>query len=348
MSAARASSGLALIVILIACAATPASAMPDSSTAYHAITGISPTRVAAGDVVTIRGVGFPLAPWRTRLEVDGQEIPLQHFKIVSPAEIHLTLQAGGASGTSRVPGEREHSVVVWVDEQPSNTAIFTEIGWGVVTQPRVFIPILVYLVLLAGTLLLQGGGLFLSATGNLSLSKIQMGIWILLFSFSYVLLASIWRDFIPVTPGMLWLLGISSATAVGAKVIAKKNDPDPPLRSRASRICSEIHPTLGTYKCEIHRCQAMLWTLIVLVVYAVQLISTMHLPDIPGVLLILMGVGSGTYLGFKYPKTVVRARSESSARRPEQSAKVWRKRPRRRPSGTSSGTSSGASNGDKK
>jgi hypothetical protein len=326
-----------MLGILAVMTSSPALGMQDSSAVYHAITEIYPTRAAAGDVVMIRGVGFPMAPWRTELEMDGQEVPLQHYEILSPMAIRLTLPAGTETGTLRAAGEWEHTVAVLVDGEPSNPASFTEVRWGVIAQPLVFVPVLIYLVVVIGSFLLMGGGLFQSATGNLSLSKIQMGIWILVFSFSYVLLAAIWRDFIPLTPGMLWLLGISSATAVGAKVIARKNDPTPPIRSRASRVCSEMHPTLGVYKCEIHRCQIMLWTLIVMVVFVVRLVSTLHLPDIPGVLLILMGVGGGTYLGFKYPKTVVRMPSSGSSDKPQSGSKPWRKRPRRPRSSSSGG-----------
>ncbi|GEM_PF-2934823 len=321
----------------------PACGLPDSTVVESTIAGVDPMTVVAGDGIVLRGAGFALEPWRTQVTVDGKGISNQFVRIVSSTEIHLEVIDYETRGAEKARGETERTVVVWVDGQPSNPATFTQLDWTIVAQPRVFISVIVYVLLVLGSLVFMGGGVFQSATGNLSLSKIQMGLWVLVFSFSYVLLASIWGDFIPITPGMLWLLGISSATAVAAKAIAVKNDPNPKPRNRASRVCSEIHPTLGTYRCEIHRCQVLLWTLIVLVIYVMKMISTLHLPDIPHVLLILMGVGSGAYLGFKYPKTIVVATQQRDARRSDApSSKSSTQRRRRRPRKPSSGGSDGS------
>ena len=333
--------GVMLCVLMIC--TVPACGVPDSTAVGSTIAEVDPTTVVTGDAIILRGAGFAVEPWRTQVTVDGKGISNQHVRIVSSTEIHLEVTDYETRGVAKAPGETERTLVVWVDGQPSNPATFTQLDWAIVAQPRVFIPVIVYVVFVLGSLVFMGGGVFQSATGNLSLSKIQMGIWVLVFSFSYVLLASIWRDFIPITPGMLWLLGISSATAVAAKAIAVKNDPTPKPRNRASRVCSEIHPTLGTYRCEIHRCQVLLWTLIVLAIYVVKMISTLHLPDIPDVLLILMGVGSGAYLGFKYPKTIVLAAPQRDVRRPDvpSLSKSSSQRRRRRPRKPSSGGGEG-------
>jgi len=340
--------GCAVAVCVLMVCVLPASGSPDSTAVEAVITGMHPARVATGDKVTLSGAGFAPEPWRIQVTVDGKGIPNHYFEIESSTEIRIEIMDYETSGVEKASGETERAVVIWVDGRPSNPATFIQVDWRVVAQPRVFIPLIVYAVFVLGSLVFMGGGLFQSATGNLSLSKIQMGIWLIVFSFSYVLLASIWRDFIPITPGMLWLLGISSTTAVAAKAIAVKNDPTPRPRNRASRVCSELHPTLGTYRCEIHRCQVLLWTLIVLVIYVMKMISTLHLPDIPDVLLILMGVGSGAYLGFKYPKTIAVAPPQRDVRRSDarssdaqssRSNQPRRRRPPRKPS-TGGGDSS--------
>jgi hypothetical protein len=320
---------LGLVLPVLIFGGTASSWAQDTSAVFHRITGVSPERAATGDTIIIKGVGFAMEPWRIQVTVDGVGVACQQMHILSSTEIHLTVVPYETRGVRKAPGEVERTIIVWVDNVASNPTTFTQISWAVVAQARVFVPVLIYLAFVIGTILLVGGGIFLSATGNLSLSKIQLGIWILVFSLSYVVLASIWRDFIPVTSGMLWLLGISSVTAVGAKAIAKKNDPKPASPSRASRTFSEFHPTLGGYRVELHRCQVLLWTLIVVVVYVMKLISTMHLPDIPSALLILMGVGGGTYLGFKYPKTVVQIPVPGETGRPEATRRTWTKRKRR-------------------
>jgi len=324
--------GLAVFAVLLGPGGLEAA--PDTTAVRPVITGVSPERVTAGDTVVLWVAGMPLEPWRVRVSVDGEEVARQSFRIESAGEIHLTVGTRSSGGTRAGRGEWERKVVVHVGAIASTPASFTQIDWGVVGQPRVFIPVIVYLVLVSGTLWLLGGGTFQSTTGNLSLSKLQLGVWTLVFSFSYVLLAAVWRDFIPLTPGMLWLLGISSAMAVGAKAIAVKNDPKPLPRNRASRVCSEFHPLMGGYRCEIHRCQVLLWAIIVLVVYGLKLVGTMHLPDIPDVLLVLSGVSGGTYLGFKYPRTVVPSTVRSSlpstgTADPSSRSSRRRRRPRR-------------------
>ncbi len=338
MGARRGAFGWGLLIAAVMAVSIPVRACADSTAVEVAITGVNPARAATGDTVVIRGAGFAVEPWRTQVTVDGKGISGQFVRIVSSTEIRLEVTAYETRGATKAPGETERAIVVWVDGKPSNPATFRQIDWRVLTQPRVFAPVIVYLLFVLGGLIFMGGGVFQSATGNLSLSKIQMGIWVLVFSFSYVLLASIWREFIPITSGMLWLLGISSATAVAAKAIAVKNDPTPKPRNRASRVCSELSPTSGAYRCELQRCQVLLWTLIVLVIFVVKLVSTLHLPDIPDVLLILMGVGSSAYLGFKYPKTIVLAPPQRDAVRSGSASP-----PRSAPATSGSSGSSGSS-----
>lgn len=338
MAGTRRILGCGLLWAALMATGFPAFGQPDTTGVGPSILEISPERVAAGDTLVIEGAGFTQEPGPIRVTLDGEEVPRQFFRVVSSAEIRLRVPEDVKGGTERNAGEYDRSVVVWTDRAPSNAGTFVQIGWGVLVQPRVFVPLIIYLVFVLGILFLHGGGMFHSATGNLSLSKIQMGIWALAFSFSYVLLAAVWRDFLPVTPGMLWLLGISSGTAVGAKAIAVKNSPTPAARSRASRLCSEFDPGVGAYRSAIHRCQMLLWTLIVLIVYALKLISTMHLPEIPGVFLVLMGVSGGAYLGFNYPRVIL---PEVSSRAAESGPRFTRKR--RRPRRPSSGSSQGRS-----
>jgi hypothetical protein len=56
------------------------------------------------------------------------------------------------------------------------------------------------------------------------------------------------------------------------------------------------------YVLSLHRCQIALWSAVVVLMFLVQLFDSMHLPEIPNNLLVLMGISGGTYLGFNFPK----------------------------------------------
>lgn len=55
------------------------------------------------------------------------------------------------------------------------------------------------------------------------------------------------------------------------------------------------------YVISLHRSQIALWTLIVMMFYMKELFTTLHIPEIPNNLIVLMGISGGTYLGFKFP-----------------------------------------------
>jgi hypothetical protein len=198
-------------------------------------------------------------------------------------------------------GEYERSVVVFVGEQQSASHTLTQLTWGVILKLRVLVALILYLAIVSAIVFSVNASVFRSETGQLSLSKIQMGMWTFIFGLAYVILAAIWKEFLDITDGMFWLMGISSTTAVGAKAIVLKNkeslDPDKP-----SALLSDYDKKSSTYRLSLHRCQIALWTLIILVIYVINLLNTMHFPDIPDKLLVLMGISGGTYLSFNYPK----------------------------------------------
>ena len=53
---------------------------------------------------------------------------------------------------------------------------------------------------------------------------------------------------------------------------------------------------------QLHRFQMLCWTAIFVVIYCASVLQTLSLPDLGGTALGLMGISSGTYLGFKFPK----------------------------------------------
>ena len=373
------------------------------------IFSVTPKKISQGDTITIKGNFLPIknvsGKSAVKVRIDGQPIefvttkPGEEIKVVvgsSPADL---LTNAGNDRTDDLPkeidrGEYERSVTVEVDGQQSDPYHITHLTWGNFCRPHVFIPMLIYLAVVLLIIVISGSNPFKSATDQLSLSKIQMGAWTLVFGFAYTALSAIWLEFLDITEGMFWLMGISSATAVGAKAIVLKNakvtpeaqklsydfwkskpqlDVAPTKKSKleekvnsfltaGERLAeftddsaskkllkqsfpdykntfSDLHADLTEsdirtlqqelnkltkqateaisppstllkdwesvsqqYSLSLHRCQIALWTLIVLCLFLTELVSTMHLPDIPDKLLVLMGISGGTYLGFNYPK----------------------------------------------
>ena len=181
------------------------------------------------------------------------------------------------------------------------SATFVHVTWETLLRPRAWMPVGLYLAGLLVILWRFRANLLRSETQQWSLSKIQMALWTVLLSFSYVLLSAIRGDFMDITDGMFWLMGISSTTAVGAKAIVVRNlerlDPEHP-----SRLLSDYDESIDEYRLSLHRCQMALWTVIVASMFVVSVATTMHLPDIPNQLLLLMGISGGAYLGFNFPQ----------------------------------------------
>lgn len=51
-----------------------------------------------------------------------------------------------------------------------------------------------------------------------------------------------------------------------------------------------------------HRFQILAWTLVLGVLFVKGVYSSLALPEFDAALLALMGISSGTYLGFKFPE----------------------------------------------
>lgn len=54
-----------------------------------------------------------------------------------------------------------------------------------------------------------------------------------------------------------------------------------------------------------HRLQIVIWTLVLAVVFVVSVAVSLEMPTFDAKLLALMGISSGTYLGFKFPEQQV-------------------------------------------
>lgn len=266
------------------------------------ILSVSPRVISRGESIRITGSGFSKDAKGMTAEIDGKETGIVNVLSDNEIEVLINTDPPRKKGATPSGGEVERTVVVTLEGKKSQPDTFIQVtSWQVVSKPRVFVPTVLYVALVALLVVSVKGSVIRSATGQLSLSKTQMGLWTFVFGLSYVMLAAIYKDFLDITEGMFWLMGISSATAVGAKAIVIKNKMDPKAPN-ASRLLSDYDDKTQAYALSLHRCQIAIWTLIVMAMYVIELIETMRLPDIPNNLLVLMGISGSTYLGFNFPK----------------------------------------------
>lgn len=284
------------------------------------ISTVRPLRITQGDEITITGnfVGKENERGKGRVEVKIDDEPVGFVVEDAGKKIIVVVETDpGSKVEQKATGEYERQVVVVVDGESSEGYKIRQLHWRAIFQPHVFLVILGY-ILIVGLIIVHAGKrddtsgaderdrkartyfkVLRSESNELSLSKIQMMLWTVVFSFSYLVLSAIYWEFLDIKEGMFWLMGISSTTAVGAKAIVLRNRPK---KSKPSKLLSDYDEGSKEYKLSLHRCQIAIWTLIVMALYLQQLFVSMRLPEIPTQLLLLMGISGGAYLGFNYPK----------------------------------------------
>jgi hypothetical protein len=132
-----------------------------------------------------------------------------------------------------------------------------------------------------------------------SLSRSQMALWFFVVIVSFLLL---WvetgrTDTMPLS--VIAMLGISAATAISAAVIdssARRMPAAVPSRNFFIDIISDEQGVC------FHRFQMAGWTLVLAVVFFYTVFTELRMPDFDASMLLLMGISSGTYLGYKIPE----------------------------------------------
>ena len=182
-----------------------------------------------------------------------------------------------------------------------------------------------------------------------SLAKCQMAVWLFLVVGGYLLIWVVTRDRSDVPGTVLGLIGLSSATTVGALLIeARQRDQrrrlalsipvlerqrdevkaqanaapgDAELQRRWATADADLavaRQRLGTDQEEfvesrgflddilsdgggpsLHRFQMAIWTIVLALIFVVTAWRSLAMPEFSEGLLALMGISSGTYLGFK-------------------------------------------------
>jgi hypothetical protein len=147
-----------------------------------------------------------------------------------------------------------------------------------------------------------------------SLSRFQLAFWSLLVIAAYIFIWMITEELDTITGSVLALLGIGAGTALGAAMIDQSSPKPaevpaqipagasaPPKGTVVSRgflrdVVSDAHGV------SLYRFQLFAWTLVLGVIFCASVYDGLQMPQFSPTLLGLMGISSGTYLGFKVPE----------------------------------------------
>jgi hypothetical protein len=158
------------------------------------------------------------------------------------------------------------------------------------------------------------------AQGPYSLARFQLAFWSVLVIAAYLFIWLITEELDTITGSVLALLGIGSATALGATIIDQGKPASP---APAALVTPAIEAPPGTVLppavpagsrgflndvlsdnqgLSIYRFQLFAWTLVLGVIFCASVYDGLEMPQFSTTLLGLMGISSGTYLGFKVPE----------------------------------------------
>lgn len=158
-------------------------------------------------------------------------------------------------------------------------------------------------------------GMLMDSDGFYSLGRTQMlfWFWLTVVAFGYIWLVTADRN-ITIPPSVLGLMGISAATGLAAGFIdddKKKNAPavlsavpgnattlSLTFMTRVRNCVFDLLHSDGAV--DLHRFQIFVWTIVLGIVFVNTVYTELAMPDFDKTLLLLMGVSSGTYIGFKF------------------------------------------------
>jgi hypothetical protein len=100
------------------------------------------------------------------------------------------------------------------------------------------------------------------------------------------------------------LIGIGSGTALGAAAVDITNQSNGGGISTPQESQGFLPDILndGANGVSFHRFQMFVWTFVLAILFIYSVWNRLSMPDFNATLLALMGISSGTYLGFKIPE----------------------------------------------
>jgi hypothetical protein len=181
-----------------------------------------------------------------------------------------------------------------------------------------------------------------------SLARCQMGWWLLIVVPAFVFLWLVTEDLNVLNASVLTLIGISAGTSLGARVQDKSKEDDSlndlleerkmllglPQRSadQTNRLTQidqliaqrppQYAPTSENFLKDIltdasgvslHRLQMAIWTVVLGIIFVVDVWCNLAMPEFDATILGLMGISSGTYLGFMLTEPHTSTQSKPAA-----------------------------------
>jgi hypothetical protein len=151
-----------------------------------------------------------------------------------------------------------------------------------------------FVLFAADSTVLRDGG----PNSTFSLGRTQMAFWLGLSIAGFIFLwltLGFYRNVI--TSGILVLLGINGVTGLAAILIDK---PNPPQGNSQSFFMDILCDSQGA---KLQRIQMVIWTCILGIIFTWNVVWNFVFVDFDTNLLLLMGIASSTYLGFKTQET---------------------------------------------
>jgi hypothetical protein len=129
-----------------------------------------------------------------------------------------------------------------------------------------------------------------------SLARSQMAWWLflILVGYNYIWLVTGDRD--TIAPSLLALMGISAVTAIAAEAIPTRNRTNVATRGFWHDLVTDEHEAVA-----LDRFQIVAWTIVLGGIFLYSVLWDLTMPEFNTTMLALMGISSGTYLGFKLP-----------------------------------------------
>jgi hypothetical protein len=135
--------------------------------------------------------------------------------------------------------------------------------------------------------------------GTYSLGRTQMALWLGLSVAGFIFLWLTLGFYLNViTNAILVLLGINGVTGLAAILIDKPSDPTKaPVPAKSKGFLADI--TCDSEGAKLQRIQILIWTCILAIIFTWNVVWNFVFVDFDTNLLLLMGIASSTYLGFK-------------------------------------------------
>jgi hypothetical protein len=130
-----------------------------------------------------------------------------------------------------------------------------------------------------------------------SLARVQMAWWFFLLVVGYVFIWMVTGERDSIAPSLLGLVGISAATALAAVAVKRPSNGVP--RTTAGLWRDLVTDDRGVVA--LDRFQVVVWTLVLGGVFLNSVLGDLTMPEFSATMLALMGISSGTYIGFKLP-----------------------------------------------